>query len=86
MVISYCVYRRFNDNTAISGSSDNEDKLPSKFFVYGALRDDDDSGASATNGKLYGYKMYQRKGTNYSFAVSTGNIKHFIVGMIQKVY
>ena len=67
-----------------------EKELPPRFFVYGTLRDDDDSGAAwgdwtkdcvANNGKLYGYKMYQNKLKKYPFAVKAEK-KDFIVGRI----
>merc|ERR1719195_1869213 len=58
--------------------------LPQRFFVYGTLRDDDNSGAlwtsSFTKGvshafdaKVYGFKMYRSKRHKFPFAIRTHN-------------
>ena len=72
--------------------STRDEYLPSHFFVYGTLRDDDDSGAlwtmswtagcTASYGKLSGFKMYQKPGFEYPFAVRTGERSDFIVGRL----
>jgi len=65
--------------------------LPQSFFVYGTLRDDNDSGARwtakwtknisfACPAKVYGFKMFQCKKLNYPFALRTGNKHDVIVG------
>eukprot|EP01083_Nonionella_stella_P065725 172404_1 len=72
----------------------NEDELPHRFFVYGTLRDDDESEkkwtarfaslGKASNAKLYGYKMYQNKSADdpFAFAVRTDNNNDCIAGRI----
>eukprot|EP00486_Rosalina_sp_Unknown_P013850 CAMPEP_0201595522 /NCGR_PEP_ID=MMETSP0190_2-20130828/192500_1 /ASSEMBLY_ACC=CAM_ASM_000263 /TAXON_ID=37353 /ORGANISM="Rosalina sp." /LENGTH=568 /DNA_ID=CAMNT_0048055543 /DNA_START=24 /DNA_END=1730 /DNA_ORIENTATION=- len=80
-----------NDDDNDSEMKDKkEEEMPQRFFVYGTLRDDDDSeapwtagwvdGCKAGNAKLYGFKMYHDKHGKYPFAVKTGDNKDFIVG------
>ena len=65
--------------------------LPQSFFVYGTLRDDDNSGAKwtskwcsdlshACNAKVYGFKMYKSKQLNYPFALKTNNKNDIMIG------
>lgn len=68
--------------------------IPRSFFVYGTLRDDDDSGASwtanwiaghssAVNAKIYGYKMYKHPSCNYPFAIQTNDeMNNFMIGRL----
>merc|ERR1711933_53179 len=64
-----------------------------KFFVYGTLRDDDNSGAPWTAywtknvsfcsyAKVYGFKMYKSKKANYPFAIQTNNPNDYIMGRL----
>eukprot|EP01084_Bolivina_argentea_P190211 326935_1 len=84
-----------NDNDLCMDKKDGEvNEKVECFFVYGILRDDDDSGALSTvqwrsgcnamngNYKLMGYKMYKKKNLNYPFAIKSNNDKDFIVGRI----
>lgn len=68
-------------------------KLPQSFFVYGTLRDDDDSGAKwtkkwcrdishACNAKVYGFKMYKCRKLKYPFALRTNNDNDFMIGRL----
>ena len=72
---------------------EKRNELPSLFFVYGTLRDDDDSGAvwtagwtagcTARNGKVYGFKLYvQSRGASYPFAARSDNEYDCVVGRI----
>ena len=55
------------ENNSLFGSADDADELPQQFFVYGTLRDDDDSNVYwrknwikngiAQNAKLIGFKL-----------------------------
>merc|ERR1719242_2575235 len=64
-----------------------------RFFVYGTLRDDDNSGAPWTAywtknasfcsyAKVYGFKMYKSKKLNYPFALQTNNPNDYITGRL----
>eukprot|EP01083_Nonionella_stella_P075723 205948_1 len=92
-------YHRYNDRVAMSIKHDERIEtlkrmdLPHRFFVYGTLRDDDDSGAEwtrnwindvsfACNAKVYGFKMYKLKGTNYPFALRTNDDNDVIIGRL----
>lgn len=66
--------------------------LPQRFFFYGTLRDDDDSGANwtknfiedciATNAKLYGFKLYKNVDEDWPFAIKSNNKSDYIVGRL----
>eukprot|EP01084_Bolivina_argentea_P135895 239392_1 len=81
-----------NNDKKDTNKSNIDVALPKRFFVYGTLRDDDDSGAIWTNewckncigsnGRLYGYKLYHSKSMSYPFAIKTNNSNDFIVGRI----
>ena len=64
-----------------------------RFFAYGTLRDDDDSGAVWTSewtagvsrvwhAKIRGFKMYKSKRANWPFALRTGRADDFMVGRL----
>ena len=63
-----------------------------RFFVYGPLRDDNDSGSvytkqwllncKAGSGRLYGYRLYKERYEDYPFAVRTGRDSDYINGRI----
>eukprot|EP01084_Bolivina_argentea_P070882 128887_1 len=75
-----------NDNKNVAESSENS------FFVYGILRDDDNSnsewksvflsGCLTSNGKLNGYKMYEDKLTDFPFLLKTDDKNDIIFGTI----
>eukprot|EP01084_Bolivina_argentea_P132385 233627_1 len=67
--------------------------LPTRFFVYGSTRDDDDSGNTWTakfvqgcikayDAKIYGHKIYKRIDQNFPFSIKTNNAKDFVVGRV----
>ena len=71
----------------------NSMHLPSRFFVYGTLRDDDSSGApwtkpftkgvsQAFDAKVFGFRMYKSRRLKFPFAVRTNNAKDFMVGRV----
>eukprot|EP01083_Nonionella_stella_P171169 584087_1 len=77
--------------TASSSSSTTDEQLPRRFFVYGTLRDDDDSNACWTksfvkdcigqDALLYGFKLYKLSQANYPFALKT-NSNDCVVGRL----
>jgi len=67
--------------------------LPQRFFVYGTLRDDDNSGAlwtstftdgvsDAFDAKVYGFKLFKARRLKFPFAIRTNNAKDFVVGRV----
>eukprot|EP00483_Globobulimina_turgida_P007910 UN07926 len=67
--------------------------LPQRFFCYGTLRDDDDSGALwtakwtkdvsyACNAKVYGFKMYKERKLKHPFALRTHNNNDYMIGRL----
>ena len=70
----------------------SQDEKVSHFFVYGTLRDDDDSGSpwtgpwiancNAKDGQCPGYKMFQEKHLNYPYAVKTGDPNDVLIGRV----
>eukprot|EP01084_Bolivina_argentea_P302932 522962_1 len=66
--------------------------LPQKFFVYGTLRDDNNTNAYwtkdfvkncvAENAKLYGFKLYHSNDCNFPFAVKTNNKNDYVIGRL----
>ena len=63
-----------------------------RFFVYGPLRDDNDSsfrsrkqwlmGCKAESGRLYGFRLYKERYEDYPFAVRTGHDTDYVIGRI----
>lgn len=70
----------------------SQDENVSHFFVYGTLRDDDDSGSPwtgpwianciAKDGQCSGYKMFQERNLNYPYAVKTDNPNDVLIGRV----
>eukprot|EP01084_Bolivina_argentea_P012397 23232_1 len=67
-------------------------ELPERFFVYGTLRDDDNSNTVwtnnfvkdciAQNAKLYGFKLFKFTHCNYPFVMKTNDQNDYVCGRL----
>lgn len=80
-------------STLINESKKAVSAVPEYFFVYGTLRDDDDSGATYTHGwhegfdiamhgRLKGARMYQERDKRYPFALLSQDDKDVMYGRL----